>query len=114
MIIKEIQTGLEQWAARVDDTKRRVREAGPAEKASRVRYAAQCRREAFKYLAMACASLRSWPGREQIGDQGVQSAHRILLAMDGPEIRKVLPLVTAAAEKRRIPSGFLAEAARQL
>lgn len=114
MLTKEIQAGLEQWAARVDDTRRRVREAGPAEKASRVRYAAQCRREAFKYLAMACASLRSWPGGEQIGDQGVNAAHRILLAMDGPEIRKVLPLVKAAVEKRRIPARFLAEATDQL
>ncbi|MFK0113936.1 hypothetical protein [Streptomyces sp. NPDC091217] len=59
---------------------------------------------------MACASLRSWPGLEQIGEQGVKAAHRIRLAMDGPEIRKVLPLVTAAAEKRRIPARFLAEA----
>ncbi|MER6671959.1 hypothetical protein [Streptomyces sp. NPDC000983] len=110
MLTKEIRAGLEQWAARVEDTRRRVREAGPAEKANRVRYAAQCRREAFKYLATACASLRSWPGREQVGDQGVQAAHRILLAMDGPEIRKILPLVAAAAEKRRIPGGLLAEA----
>ncbi|GHE60360.1 hypothetical protein [Streptomyces capitiformicae] len=110
MLTKEIQAGLEQWAARVDDTLRRAREAGPAEKASRIRYAAQRRREAFKYLVMACGSLRSWPGREQIGDKGVLAAHRILLAMDGPEIRRVLPLVTAAADRRRIPARFLAEA----
>jgi len=110
MLTKEIQAGLEQWAARVDDTRRRVREAGPAERAGRIRYAAQCRREAFKYLATACGSLRGWPGREQVGDQGVLAAHRILLAMDGPEIRKVLPLVTAAAGKCRIPARLLAEA----
>lgn len=105
MLTREIQAGLEQWAARVDDTLRRAREAGPAEKASRIRYAAQRRREAFKYLAMACGSLRSWPGREQIGDKGVLAAHRILLAMDGPEIRKILPLVTAAADRRRARPG---------
>ncbi|MGN9820120.1 hypothetical protein ACTMUQ_32885 [Streptomyces sp. SD11] len=110
MLTKEIQAGLGQWAARVDDTRRRVREAGPAEKAARVRYAARCRREAFKYLATTCGSLRGWPGREQVGDQGVLAAHRILLALDGLEIRKVLPLVTAAAAKHRIPPGFLAEA----
>ncbi|MCW8100727.1 hypothetical protein [Streptomyces tauricus] len=110
MLTKEIQAGLEQWAARVDDTRRRVREAGPAEKAASVRYAAQCRREAFKYLATTCGSLRGWPGREQVGDQGVLAAHRILLALDGLEIRKVLPLVTAAAAKHRIPPRFLAEA----
>ncbi|MFJ2263119.1 hypothetical protein ACIOKD_33255 [Streptomyces sp. NPDC087844] len=110
MLTKEIQAGLEQWAARVEDTRRRVREAGPAEKANRVRYAAQCRREAFKYLAMTCGSLRGWPGREQVGDEGVLAAHRILLTLDGLEIRKLLPLVTAAAGKRRIPAGFLAEA----
>ncbi|MEU9184710.1 hypothetical protein AB0D14_09105 [Streptomyces sp. NPDC048484] len=110
MLTKEIQAGLEQWAARVDDTRRRVREAGQAERASRIRYAAQCRREAFKYLATTCGSLRGWPGREQVGDQGVLAAHRILLALDGLEIRKVLPLVTAAAGKGRIPARFLAEA----
>lgn len=108
--MNEIAAGLEQWSERVADARRRVREAGPAEKATRIRYAGQCRREAFKYLAMACGSLRMWPGREQVGEPGVRAAHEILLTLDGPEIRKVLPLITAAAQQRRIAALYLAEA----
>ncbi|MFC9242839.1 hypothetical protein ACFT7S_01985 [Streptomyces sp. NPDC057136] len=110
MLTKELRAGLEQWSARIADSRRRVREAGPAEKATRIRYAGQCRREGFKYLAMACGVLRAWPGVEQVGEQGVLAAHRILLTLDGTEIRKVLPLVTAAVGQGRIPARHLAEA----
>ncbi|MGW8452450.1 hypothetical protein [Streptomyces niveus] len=88
MLTNEIPAGLEQWSARAADARRRVREAGPAEKATRIRYAGQCRREAFKYLALACGSLRMWPGREQVGEPGVRVADR---GGSQPDCRPRLP-----------------------
>ncbi len=107
MLTKEIAAGLTQWARRLDDAQRRVRAGNSPD---RVRYAAQCRRDAFKYLVMACGSLKAWPVTAQVGAEAVRAAHGILLAADGPEIRKVLPLVTFAAERHRIPTVHLAEA----
>ncbi|MFC8452995.1 hypothetical protein [Kitasatospora sp. NPDC057223] len=107
MLTKEIAAGLTQWARRLDDAQRRARTGSNPD---RVRYAAQCRRDAFKYLVMACGSLKAWPVTAQVGPEAVRAAHDILLAADGPEIRKVLPLVTFAAERHRIPILHLAEA----
>lgn len=107
VVTKEIGAGLVHWARRLEDARRRVR---TGQSPDRVRYAAQCRREAFKYLVMACGALKGWPVTAQVGPEAVRGAHRILLAADGPEIRRILPLVTAAAQQYRIPSLHLAEA----
>ncbi|MCX5213299.1 hypothetical protein OG689_29230 [Kitasatospora sp. NBC_00240] len=107
MLTKEIGAGLVHRARRMEDARGRVRSG---QSPDRVRYAAQCRREAFKYLVMACGALKGWPVTAQVGPEAVRGAHRILLASDGPEIRRILPLVTAAAQQYRIPSLHLAEA----
>ena len=107
MLTKEIAAGLIHWARRVDDAQRRVRSGHSPD---RVRYAAQCRREAFRYLVMACGSLKAWPVTAQVGPEAVLAAHGILLAADGSELRRILPLVTVAAQQHRIPALHLAEA----
>ena len=114
MLTREIAAGLVQWGARVRDAQRRVREAGQAERAGRVRYSAQCRREAFAYLVRSCGVLRMWPGTTQVGEEAVAAAQTIVLALDAGEIRKLLPLITAAAQQRRIPPATVAEATDRL
>ncbi|WP_175411942.1 hypothetical protein [Streptomyces sp. TRM64462] len=94
MLIQEIKTGLSQHAARIEEASRRVREAIDTPLAgSTVRWAASMRREAIKYLAAVCGSLKGWPNQSLVGEEAAASAHRILMAGDASEIRRMLPLV---------------------
>ncbi|MCZ4098004.1 hypothetical protein [Streptomyces sp. H39-C1] len=110
MVQTELRAGLVTWGARVTDAQRRVREAGPAEQATRVRVAAGVRRDAFKFLATACRTLSRWPAPADVESDGAEAAMTVLTAADAAEIRALLPLLTRAAQHERVSTVCVAEA----
>ncbi|WP_336323544.1 DUF6624 domain-containing protein [Streptomyces lavendofoliae] len=115
MLIQEIKTGLAEQAARIEEANRCVREAIDTPlSGSTVRWAASMRRAAIKYLAVACGSLKGWPDQSLVGEEAASCAQRILMAGDASEIRRMLPLVMAAAKKRSIPAHHYPELADAL
>ncbi|WP_262063459.1 hypothetical protein [Streptomyces sp. STR69] len=110
MVHSEIGSELVRLASRVADTARREREAGPAEKATRVRVAANTRDEAIQYLAQACATLEEWPSPACVGAEAADAVMTIFKASQAQHMRVLLPLLDDAAKKNRISKVCVAEA----
>lgn len=110
MVQTELGTGLIRLAARVRDTARREREAGPAEKAVRVRTAANTRDEAVQFLAQACAALREWPSSARVGDAAADAAMAIFKVAQAKHMRVLLRLLEDSARRNQLSSVWVAEA----
>ncbi|MFF2787497.1 hypothetical protein ACFVT6_12120 [Streptomyces sp. NPDC058049] len=110
MVESELASGLISLAARVRDTARRERDAGPAEKASRVRAAASTRHEAVQFLAQACATLREWPSPHRVGAEAADAALAIYKVARAEGMRMLLPFLEGSARKNLISGACVAEA----
>ncbi|MEW1633369.1 hypothetical protein AB0469_04795 [Streptomyces sp. NPDC093801] len=110
MVESELGSGLISLAARVRDTARRERDAGPAEKANRVRAAASTRHEAVQFLAQACGTLREWPSPHRVGAEAADAALAIYKVARAEGMRMLLPFLEGSAKKNLISAVFVAEA----